>query len=190
MQPLKKILLINASPRKQGNTDIILSKILEAVGSRAAAEKININDLKFLPCQACGGCDETGLCILDDDLKPVYAKIIDSDVIILGSPIHFGSLSAQGKMLVDRMQPFWMSKIKLKKSAIKPKKGFLILVSGASKREFFDNAKFIVKNFFAVINAKYSGELFFEGVNSKGEVLDFPGLEKEIAKLSDAAVCD
>ncbi len=186
----KQILVINASPRKQGNTDIILTKILDAIGPRAQAGKININELNFKPCQACGGCDETGLCILDDDLKPVYSKIIDSDVIIFGSPIHFGSLSAQGKMLIDRMQPFWVSKIKLKKNPIKQKKGFLILVSGASKREFFDNAKHIMKNFFAVINAKYSGELFFEGVNSKGEIIDFPGLEKEISKLSDAAVCD
>lgn len=190
MHPLKKILLINASPRKQGNTDIIVSKILGALGSRAETEKIEINNLNFKPCQACGGCDETGLCILDDDLKPVYSKILNSDVIIFGSPIHFGSLSAQAKMLIDRMQPFWVSKIRLKSRAIKPKKGFLILISGASKREFFDNAKSVIKNFFAVINAKYSGELFFEGVNAKGEILDFPGLEKEILKLADAAVCD
>ena len=189
MQPSKNILLINASPRKQGNTDIILTKIIELIGSRAVAEKININDLKFRPCQSCGGCDETGLCVLGDELKPIYTKILDADVIIFGSPIHFGSLSAQAKMLIDRMQPFWVSKIKLKKNSIKPKKGFLILVSGASKREFFENAKHIIKNFFSIINSKYSGELFFEGVNAKGEILDFPGLEKEIAKLADAAIC-
>lgn len=184
----KNILLINASPRKGGNTQIILDKFFEITGERARKEKIYLNDLNMRPCQACGGCDGGELCILDDDLKPIYEKIINADAIIFASPIYFGSISAQAKIFIDRMQPFWVAKSKFKKNLGMPKKGFLILISGASKQEFFENAKFIVKNFFMVINARYSGELFFGNLNHKGEIRDFPGLETEVSKMTEAAL--
>ncbi len=190
MQQLKKILLINASPRKGGNTDIILDNIIKAVDKRAHCQKIDINDLNFKPCQECGGCDKGDCCILEDDLKPIYKKIIEADAIIFGSPIYFGSLSAQAKMFIDRMQPFWVAKVKAKGISIKRKKGFLILISGAAKDEFFENARQIVRNFFQVINSQYCGELLFAKIDKKGEILDFPGLEKQAAKIAQAALAD
>lgn len=190
MQQIKKILLINASPRVGGNTDIVLNKINEVIADRANTQKIDINGLDFKPCQECGNCNKDECCILDDDLKPVYKKIIEADVIIFGSPIYFGSLSAQAKMFIDRMQPFWVAKIKKEELNLKRKKGFLILISGAAKDEFFENAKQIVRNFFQVINSQYCGELLFAKIDKKGEILDFPGLEKQAAKIAQAALAN
>lgn len=188
MKPLKSILLFNASPRKGGNTDIILDHIQVAIGERAKTEKIYINDLKFKPCQECGSCYQETCCVLEDELKPIYKKIVDADAIIFGSPIYFGSLSAQGKMLIDRMQPFWAAKVIRNEPVAKRKKGFLILVSAASKENFFENAREIVRNFFEVVNAQYSGELFFAKIDKKAEVLDFPGLDKEALRIAEATL--
>ncbi|MBU2541335.1 MAG: flavodoxin family protein [Candidatus Omnitrophica bacterium] len=197
MSKVKKILFINASPRKGGNTDIVLSKISNSIGKRAQSETIIINDLNFRPCQGCEECAEGAVCILDDDLGGIYKKIADSDVIIFGSPIYFGSLSSQAKMLIDRMQPFWVAKQKrleepsLTKEAtlnIKRKKGFLVLVSGSSREYFFENAKQIIKNFFDVVNTQYCGQLFYAKIDKKGEILDFPGIEKQAKDIAEAAL--
>jgi multimeric flavodoxin WrbA len=184
----KYILLFNASPRKGGNTDIILERIQTSIGERAKTEKIYINDLKFKPCQECAACQEGLSCTLDDDLRPLYKRIADSDAIIFGSPIYFGSVSAQAKMFIDRMQPFWIAKVNNRKLAPKIKKGFLVLVSGASKESFFENARQIVKCFFEVVNARYCGQLFFAKIDKKGEILDFPGLTQEAARIAEAAL--
>jgi multimeric flavodoxin WrbA len=188
MQLQRKILILNASPRIGGNIDIILKKIIQALGNKAQVKTIYLNDLNFRPCQACNGCDKDAICVLDDDLRAVYKQIIEADVIILGSPIFFGSLSAQAKMLIDRMQPFWVAKARLKRKSLKDKKGFLILVAGSGNKTFFENALAITKNFFKVINAKYCGQLFFEHIDKKGEILDFPGLEPEAEKIARATL--
>lgn len=188
MAPLKRILLINSSPRKKGNVDIVLDEISSFLGSTASVTKLYLNDLNFSPCQACEGCNTDTFCVLDDDLKKVYKEVIDSDVIIFGSPIYFGSISAQAKMFIDRMQPFWVYNCKTKKLNIKNKKGFLVLVGGSSKDAFFENARQIAKNFFTCINAKFCGELLFASVDALGSILDFPGLKNETAKLADAAL--
>ncbi|MEW6008385.1 MAG: flavodoxin family protein [Candidatus Omnitrophota bacterium] len=186
----KLILLLNASPRVGGNTDIVLEKIRQTIGGRARVTKIDINNLNFKPCQVCGGCDRDECCILQDDLRPIYKEIIESDAIVFGSPIYFGSLTAQAKMLIDRMQPFWLAKIRKGKTDIKRKKGFLILIAAAAKNEFFENAKQIVRLFFQVINTQYCGELLFAKIDRKGEILDFPGLEKQVARIALAALSD
>ena len=105
------ILGINGSPRIGGNTDILLEKILEGVVSQGGnTEKINLAALKFSPCLECVGVRDDGSCIIEDDLQIIYKKIREADVLVLASPIFFGSLSAQTKMMIDRFQCVWRAK--------------------------------------------------------------------------------
>ena len=99
------ILGINGSPRIGGNTDILLDKALEGAKDKGAViEKIILNTFKFSPCQECENIKDDGTCIVEDDMQIIYKKIEEADAVILASPIFFGSLSAQTKMMIDRFQ--------------------------------------------------------------------------------------
>jgi len=180
-----KILGINCSPRIGGNTDILLDRVLEgARANNAETEKIALNKLSFSPCQECEGLSEDRECIIKDDMHLVYTQLRDADAVILASPIFFGSLSAQAKMMIDRFQCTWQLKYILNKdTGYKEKKGVFISVEGSDRKDFFDNARSIAKNFLATINAEYAGELFCSGVDEKAGILKHPGCLKKAFEL-------
>jgi len=182
-----KVLGISGSPRIGGNTDILLDKVLEGARSKGAeTEKIILNNLKFSPCQECGNLRDNGSCIIEDDLQPIYKKIEEADGIILASPIFFGSLSAQTKMMIDRFQCAWRAKYVLKIDTFKKKRiGGFISVEASTREDFFDNAKAIVKNLFKTINVSYKEELFCSGVDEKGTILKHPEVLKKAFALGE-----
>jgi len=180
-----RVLGINGSPRAGGNTDIAVDKVLEGAKNKGAdTEKIILNELKFIPCQECEIPNDDGTCNFRDDMNAVYQKVKDADVIILGSPIFFGSISGQAKMMIDRFQCAWRAKYILKKDAFPEKKiGAFIAVATSDKRDFFENARLIVKNLFATLNIEYKRELFFTGIDRKGDILKHPDFLKKAYKL-------
>lgn len=189
------VLGIGGSPRIGGNTDILLDKALEGSRSKGAdTEKIILNQLKFSPCQECDNKPNDRSCIIEDDMQLVYKKIEAADVVILASPIFFGSLSAQTKMMIDRFQCYWrvrnMLRMKAETSSEKKKKGIFISVEATTRKDFFDNAKAIVKNFFATIDTAYSGELFCPGIDEKAKILGHPDILKEAFELGQRVVSE
>ena len=123
-----KVVGISGSPRRGGNSEILLDRALEGARSQGwEAEKIALSQLKFLPCQECAGCAKTGKCVLNDDMQLIYEKLTDSQALILASPIFFGSLAAQVKAMIERYQCRWVAKYLLgQKQAKSRMKGFLI----------------------------------------------------------------
>ena len=114
----------------------------------------------------------------------VYKKFKEADAVILASPIFFGSISGQTKMMIDRFQCAWRAKYILKKDAFPEKKiGAFIAVAASERKDFFENAKSIVKNLFATLNIEYKRELFFSGIDRKGDILKHPDLLKKAYKL-------
>ncbi len=173
-----KLLGVNGSPRVAGNTDILLDKSLEAAGDSGwITEKIILNKLNITTPQEeeYYAVNADGLSPIEDDMHIVYKKVKECDALIIASPIFFGSLSAQTKIMIDRFQCAWVSKNILKKDPFKKKKkGAFICTSAARRKDFFQNARSIVRNLFQVINAKYEGELFCPGLEKKGEVKKYP----------------
>lgn len=167
-----KILGILGSPRIGGNTDILLDNVLSGARLNGAETgKVVLNKMSFKPCQECENARDDGTCILDDDMQAIYGKIEEADAIVLASPIFFGSLSAQTKMMIDRFQCIWVSKFVHKKyKSKKKKKGVFVCVEATDKEKFFENAKSIVKNFFVTIDADYDAELLCGGVDKKGSI--------------------
>ena len=181
------VLGISGSPRIDGNTDILLDKVLEGARVRGAkTEKIILNTLKFSPCQECENVRDNGICIIEDDMQSLYRRVDKANAIVLASPIFFGSLTAQTKMMVDRFQCRWRAKYVIKKeSPGKRKKGGFISVGASRRKDFFNNAKSIVKNLFATIGADYKEELFCSGIDKKGDILKHPNLLKEAFELGE-----
>jgi multimeric flavodoxin WrbA len=184
------VLGINGSPRIGGNTDILLDKVLEGAKTKGAkTEKVILNTIKFSPCQECENIRDDGTCIVEDDMQPVYKKIEQADVIILASPIFFGSLSAQTKMMIDRFQCAWRAKYILKKDIFRRRcKGAFISIEASDRKDFFDNAKSIVRNFFATVNADYKAELFCSGIDEKGKILKHPDILEKAFELGKKIV--
>ena len=180
-----KLLGISGSPRIGGNTDTLLDRTLEGARSEGAnVEKVALSNLTFSPCQECENLRDDGNCIIEDDMHLIYEKIKGADGVVLASPIFFGSLSAQTKMMVDRFQCAWRAKSILKKELFKKKKiGAFISAAASDKKDFFDNARMIVKNLFATIKVDYKGELFCPGVEKKRDVLNHPDCLEKAYKL-------
>ncbi len=100
------LLAIFGSPRKNGNTDLMMESFLEGALSAADIElqKIYIRDLRISGCQSCGYCDEHGVCVQQDDMQKVYPFFDTAERIVISSPIYFYGLNGQTKLLVDRSQ--------------------------------------------------------------------------------------
>ncbi len=107
---------ILGSPRVGGNVDLLLDAALQgAAESGAKVVKLVLNDLNIRPCQDCGGCNETGRCVIRDDMDQVYEAIEAMDGMVLASPVYFGGVTAQTKAMIDRCQALWARKYLLGK---------------------------------------------------------------------------
>ena len=162
------VLGISASPKTDGFTAFLLDKVLDgAKASGAHTEKIILNDLNFKGCQECGGCDSAGVCVLDDDMRPIYEKLAKADVVVVASPIYFGNITAQLKAMIDRCHSSWIAKYILKRNIFpnKKRKGIFLSVSGRDTKKYFENAKKIIKIFFITQNIEYLSEIFVSGLN-------------------------
>jgi len=102
---MKRVLILAASPRKNGNSTILALKAAEGVKAEGGeAEVVSIGNLKIAPCNACDSCRTTpeAGCVIKDDMQPLYQKIKDSKGIIFATPIYWFNVSAQMKSLLDR----------------------------------------------------------------------------------------
>ena len=174
-----KVLGIFGSPRRGGNTEILLEEALRgAEKAGAKVERLYLSDFTVTPCKECHGCDDTGNCIILDDMEKIYPKLLEADVVILASPIFFYGVTASAKALIDRSQALWARKYLLKDPSLgkegKKRKGFFISLGATKGQKIFEGAILTVKYFFDVFNAEYVGELLFRGVEAKGDILRHP----------------
>jgi multimeric flavodoxin WrbA len=99
-----KVLGIVCSPRKMGNTEILMETALAgALSYGAEIESWTVVGKDLKPCDGCQGCANTGKCHIQDDMQDLYAKVVEADGIIFGSPTYFMSGTAQAKIVIDRM---------------------------------------------------------------------------------------
>ena len=98
-----KVLGILGSPRKSGNTSLLLDAVLKgAQDAGAQVESVSVASMNMHCCVACGKCQATGNCIFEDDIEAVKAKMIEADGIVLASPNYMLSVTAQLKTIMDR----------------------------------------------------------------------------------------
>jgi len=187
-----KVLGLFGSPRRGGNTDILLDEVLRGAQERGAQiERIIISKLKFSPCIECHGCDETGECILHDDMEKVYPKLLEADCIILASPIFFYGVTAWTKAFIDRVQSLWVGRYRLKPPPREPsrrRKGFFISVGATKGARLFDGAILTVKYFFDALGADLVGQLLFNGVEARGDIRNHPIALQEAFEAGKALV--
>jgi multimeric flavodoxin WrbA len=101
----KNVLVLLGSPRKKGNSTTLAEKIIEgAKAAGAAVEKIYLHGRNIAPCRACYACRKPNSrgCAIDDDMQPIYKKLVAADAWVIASPVYWFSMSAQTKLFLDR----------------------------------------------------------------------------------------
>jgi Multimeric flavodoxin WrbA len=98
-----KILILNASPRKEGNTARILKKIAEGIVKEHAVDWVDVVRLSIKPCMGCFRCRPNKECALsEDDAQMIGRKINKADVLIVGTPVYWGNMAGTLKNFFDR----------------------------------------------------------------------------------------
>jgi multimeric flavodoxin WrbA len=176
------VLGIAASPRRGGNSDLLLEQALEgAAQAGAKVERIIAARLKIGPCIACDGCWEAGRCVVQDEYQMVYPRLLAAERIVLASPIYFMAISAQGKLLIDRCQCLWARKYVLHQPLSptpsgEPRRGALITTAGHHVKMGFRCAATTMRYFMDVLDAEFARELHAGDVEEKGAIQEHPDI--------------
>ena len=99
-----KVLLLNGSPKANGNTALALQE-METVfsGEGIEVETVQVGHLPIRGCMACNGCFETGRCVIDDIVNELSDKLRDADGLVVGSPVYYASANATLIAVLDRL---------------------------------------------------------------------------------------
>jgi NAD(P)H-dependent FMN reductase len=104
-----KILVLNGSPRKNGTIASILKSVIEPVSAGNEIEWVDVCKLNMKYCTACMSCRNKEVCVLPEDDAHIFGeKIRNADALIVGTPTHWGNMSAPLKLLFDRNVPVFM----------------------------------------------------------------------------------
>ncbi len=105
----KNILLISASPRKGGNSDLLCDEFARgATETGHAAEKIRLSEQTINYCTGCCACiGKQGACVQKDDMNGIFKKVLAADVLVLATPVYFHAMNGQMKTFIDRVCPIY-----------------------------------------------------------------------------------
>jgi multimeric flavodoxin WrbA len=104
---MKRILAVMGSPRRNGNTHILVSKIAEGARTKGAVvDELLLGELTIAECDGCHACWKGKECSKNDDMRDIYPAIIQSDVIIFGTPVYWYGPTALMKAFIDRFVYF------------------------------------------------------------------------------------
>ncbi len=186
-----KLLIIAGSPRRGGNTDLLLEQISNGARTNGAiVNKLIASELKIASCNGCNSCMKTGNCVIKDEMQDVYTLLLDADYLVVASPVYFSGVSAQLKSLIDRCQAIWARKYILKTplrsnppEADKPK-GFFVSVAGSpSGNKVFSGAISTIKALFHVLEVDYAGDLLCYGIDGDGAITKRPDLLEQAFEI-------
>ncbi len=177
----KKILILNGSPKKNGNTAILVDWFIQGAKAKGAKTEVVRTDFlkyKVNGCISCRRCQVSDIyeCVIKDDAQPVLAKMNDVDVIVMATPLYFYGASAQLKLVMDRMFSLfkWDNDNDTMTTNLKNKT--LVLIGSA----YEDIGLKDLENPFK-ITAKYAGmkfaSLLVPNAGESGEVKDIPGIK-------------
>lgn len=162
----KKVLVLSATPRKGGNSDVLCDEFVKGADeSGHETEKIFLKDKKINYCVGCGLCNQNGYsgCSQKDDMEEILDKMIEADVIVMATPVYFYTMNAQMKTLIDRCCA--------KYTKIKSKEFYFIATAADGSKSSLERTFEGFRGFTACLSgAKEKGLIYGKGVWQKGEV--------------------
>ena len=159
-----KILALVGSPRKGGNTDILVDQILKGAKTKGhTSEKLYLYKYKISPCIDCRKCKKgEHVCPIKDGMQKIYPKITGADLIIFGTPNYWNGPTGQMKLLFDRMRPFSGTE------EMKGKKGIVVSPAGAGPKSCGPLVE-MFRMSFDYLGMKFAGKILVTAYE-KGEI--------------------
>lgn len=168
---MKKILVLSASPRQGGNSDTLCDQLIKGakeVGHET--EKIDVHHQKIGFCMACYACKKTGQCVQKDDMDIILEKMVNSDVIVLSTPVYFYSMDGQLKTFIDRTLPRY-TEIK--------NKDFYFIATAAAKKEAMERTINSMRGFTDCCpGSKVKGIIYGAGAWQLGDIQGNQAMEE------------
>lgn len=168
-----RVLGIVGSPRRKGNTEILVDEVLRgAKEAGATVEKVLLSDLDIAPCDACDACADTGECITVDAMGDLFPEMWQSQVWVLGTPVYWWGPSAQFKTFVDR----WYAKIHRPddKALFKDRLVILVVPMGDEDPATPRNVVGMMTDALRYLRADLIATVLAMGAGDPGEVRKFP----------------
>lgn len=190
---MKRVIAIYGSPRRSGNTAVLLKEAVRgAMDAGAHVDELILRDLHMSPCLEIYGCLKTGRCVIQDDFQKVYDMLSACDGLMLASPIFFYSVSAHTKILMDRCQSLWVKKHWIEKDARAgqtPKRPGMFISVGATKgKRLFEGSLLSLRYFFDVLDVNLWKSLLYRGMDFEGDVAKHPEYLREAYEAGGAMV--
>ena len=162
---MKKILILEGSPRPNGNSCILSNEFArgaEEAGNRV--EKIQLFRKKLSGCLGCNACYRNGgACVQKDDMEEIRAKMLEADIIVLASPIYFYSMTAQMKTLIDRTYAFYQQ--------LAGKTFYFLVTCGAPDASYTETMLASLRGFTCCVpDAKEGGVVLGTGAMEAGDI--------------------
>lgn len=186
----KRVIVLLGSPRQKGNSTILAKQISEGAKSLGAmVETIFLHGREIAPCKSCYACqkpDSKG-CSIDDDMQPIYLKLLKADAWVIASPVYWFTMSAQTKLFMDRC-------FALPAYAQDPFSGKRIAIAMTyGGNDPFDsgcvNALRTYQDAYGYVGAKIVGIVYGSALDA-GEIKSNETLMKEAQELGKKLVCD
>ncbi|MFX0166594.1 MAG: flavodoxin family protein [Candidatus Hodarchaeota archaeon] len=164
---------IVGSPRRGGNTEILVDEVLMgAKEAGALTEKIILNELKINPCQACNSCYKTGNCMHKDDMPTLLDKMEQSELWVLGTPIYWWGPTAQFKTFLDR----WYHP---KHQSFKGKRVIIVIPLGGGHERYARHTTGLLTDVLNYLSIDLVETVLAPGFNRRGEVKNNDNLLKK-----------
>lgn len=145
----KKTLIINGSPRAEGNTASLIRELKEHLDGEVVELSAFYSDIA--PCVDCRGCWETAECVVHDEMQIIYDD--DFDNVVVASPVYYGTLPGSVLSLMSRLQPWHAAVFFIKKPlGQRAKKSAAILTAGGKGNE--ERAHHHLRALFKMLNAR------------------------------------
>ena len=170
---MSKIIVLIGSVRKDGNTELLARSFADGVGKNHEVELISVADYHIHPCIGCNYCftSDNNCCVLKDDMDMIYAKLMQSDTVIIASPVYFYGLSAQLKTLIDRLHTPMRNRFPIRRLG-------LILVGAATLPDLFDPILLQYQMVCRFFKLEDVGSVLVSGAKEKGDVYHGDGLNR------------
>ncbi len=184
---MKKILLVDASPRKGGNSEIAVDTLAEDLKvNEITVFKMREKDCR--PCLACGACQgkNTQMCVQKDDIAALLPVIEQCDAIVLATPIYNQQINSQAKLFIERFYPFFKADGKGMSNTSKyGKKAALLCTCWGSPRDVTEKYADWTVSGFSQMGAEEFRSLVFDGIPERGQIKERPDYMKQLHELAE-----
>jgi multimeric flavodoxin WrbA len=166
---MKTVLGIAGSPRKGGNTEILVSRVLAGAAAQGATvDLVRLAELKISECDGCHACWKGRGCSKKDDMLSLYPKIVSCDAIVFGTPVYWYGPTALMKAFVDRLVYFNCPK---NRALIRGKKAAIAVPFEDKDPATADLIVKFFKKSLSYLEMKFAGQVLAPGVGAKGEIM-------------------